>query len=233
MTFREAAIQVLKNNNNTPMSASEIWENAENDNLVKTKGKTPSASMFTILLMHSNNSVTCRKGKSFFTIVDENPHKFKIIEEENYIEEQEEIIEDDKLIYECVLDDGDLLRIYNNDGTLEYQKVNCDVGYTYFILDPQFDKVKIGRETKMGDRLKNFLTSNPRLEHMFSFPNALNEKYFHRKFDSLHSEREWFFHGKGIKDFINKEEIKREDAIKSYNLYLESKEQEKKFLSHF
>jgi hypothetical protein len=79
-TFTTAAIKVLKNNSNNPMSAREIWDEIEKKNLYTTTGKTPAASLSTIMLSSSSNSNIKQKSKKiFFECVGENPIKFKLI----------------------------------------------------------------------------------------------------------------------------------------------------------
>jgi len=237
MTFKDAAVQVLTNNQNKPLSASEIWDEIERLGLVQSNGKTPSASLHTRLLYYSDNSNSEHHYKEkVFTIVDKNPLKFVLL---NNIEPPisiEEEIETNKSIpiYECVLDDkGNILKVYNDNDTLKYETEYCTVGFTYFTLDEMRDKVKIGKETYLGDRLKVFKTANPGLKTIFTLPNITNEKVYHKIFDDLRSDGEWFFYAKGIREFIDNEKLKREDAIKSYNLFIESKNQEKEFLKHF
>ena len=237
MTFKDAAVKIL-NEKNVPMSASEIWEEISKQDLIQSNGKTPEASLSTVLLVYSNNSnISKKRNSEIFTIVDENPHKFILIKNDKV-----DIIEDvnkskntnsKELIYECVLDDGDILMVYNDNSTLSYDKVKCVVGYTYFILDETRQIIKIGRESIMGDRLKAFKTSNPDLKLKYIIPGDYNEKILHKKFDSLHYDREWFFYGKGIKDFIKNEKIKSENAKKCYDLFLDSKKYEKEFLRFF
>lgn len=88
MKFKEAAIEILKINNNEPLSAKEIFDRIVEKKLVETKGLTPERSLNTILLYSSNNSKTKFKYKKFhFEIVSENPLKFKLINFNNKMKE--------------------------------------------------------------------------------------------------------------------------------------------------
>jgi len=85
-TFITAAVKILKSNNNLPMSAREIWSEIEKNKLYKTTGKTPVASLTTIMLGSSSNSnITNKSKKVVFECVGENPIKFKLI---NYLSDR-------------------------------------------------------------------------------------------------------------------------------------------------
>ena len=234
MTFKDAAVQILIEMN-IPMSHTEIWNEIERQNLVVTKGKTPSATLYTTLLKYSNNSdgISTHAKNRVFTIVDNDPYKFILIDNDGLTDD--EVDESVKLtpIYECVYnDDGDILKIYDDEGTLKYE-IGESKGFTYFTLDPIRDKIKIGKETHLGNRVKAGKTFNPDIKVVFTFPDKSNETKFHDKFKELRSDGEWFFFAQGIKEFLENENSKRENAIKSYQLYLDSIEQEKEFLKCF
>jgi len=238
MTFKDAAVQILSERN-IPMSHTEIWNEIARQKLIVSNGKTPSATLYTILLKYSNNSdgMSTHAKTPYFTIVDKNPYKFILIDSDNGVDDltDEEFTESIKSdpIYECVLDsDGNILKIYDDNGTLKYEVGKSD-GFTYFTLDPIRDKIKIGKETHLGDRVKAGKTFNPDIKVIFTFPHKSNESKFHNKFDESRSDGEWFFFTKGIKEFLDNEILKAKDAIKSYELYLESTNQEKEFLNHF
>lgn len=79
-TFLSAAIKVLKMNNNKPMSSSEIWDIIEKNDLYRSSGKTPAASLNTVLHSKSINSNISSKSKHpEFECVGTNPIKFKLI----------------------------------------------------------------------------------------------------------------------------------------------------------
>jgi hypothetical protein len=77
MTFIEAAIEILRQNGNQPMSSSEIWNKISEQNLVNTSGKTPWASLNTILIYHSRPEY---KKTLYFNIVSNKPLKFTILD---------------------------------------------------------------------------------------------------------------------------------------------------------
>lgn len=77
MNFIEAAKFILNEFENKPMTSKEIWNEIDSRNLVKTVGKTPWASMNTILLSDCVDSpVTGNKTRNIFRIVEKSPSKF-------------------------------------------------------------------------------------------------------------------------------------------------------------
>lgn len=56
MRFLDAAIKILLDNGNKPMSANDIWKEISKQKLVETNGKTPWASLNTIILYGCINS---------------------------------------------------------------------------------------------------------------------------------------------------------------------------------
>jgi hypothetical protein len=80
MTFANAAQKILIDNNNEPMSTSEIWVKISEKDLVETKGKIPQGILLKTMSIHSDNSpVKDRKGTNIFTITQTSPIKFKLI----------------------------------------------------------------------------------------------------------------------------------------------------------
>jgi hypothetical protein len=80
MTFINAAQLILKENDNNPMSANEIWKIIDDRDLVETKGTTPWATLNANMLAYSDNSkMKFKYKKNIFTIVETNPAKFKLI----------------------------------------------------------------------------------------------------------------------------------------------------------
>lgn len=57
MTFLETATKILKDNNNQPMSSRDILDSIEKQSLVHTKGKTPWASLNSIMLYSSSTDL--------------------------------------------------------------------------------------------------------------------------------------------------------------------------------
>jgi hypothetical protein len=79
-TFIEAAQLILKQNDNKPMTALEIWEEVNTQNLVETIGKTPKASMNAQLIVYSDNTTAIGKKKnSIFRIIEDRPYKFILL----------------------------------------------------------------------------------------------------------------------------------------------------------
>jgi hypothetical protein len=189
------------------------------------------------MLYHSNNSNSTRLYKDkLFTIVSKNPMRYILFNCDNgndVVELTEEEIQSNPL-YECLLnEDGDILKIFNENDTLRYKTEKCTDGFTYFILDPVTKMLKIGLETIIGAREKAGKTFNPRIQTVFRMPHTFNESKYHKEFDDYRSDGEWFFYAKGIKEFIDNENMKRQDALKSYELYISSQKQEEEFMKHF
>ena len=87
MTFIEAAQLILKQNDNTPMSANEIWEQIEDLDLVKTKSVNPSHTLNANILAYSDNSNVSKKYKNkLFHVVSTNPAMFILINPENEVQ---------------------------------------------------------------------------------------------------------------------------------------------------
>ena len=87
MTFIEAAQLILKENDNTPMSANEIWEQIEDLDLVKTKSVNPSHTLNANILAYSDNSNVSKKYKNkLFHVVSTNPAMFILINPENEVQ---------------------------------------------------------------------------------------------------------------------------------------------------
>ena len=83
MTFINAAQLILKENDNRPMSANEIWDIIDDRDLVETKGTTPWMTLNAQMLSYSDNTNIFRKKKvKLFTIVENNPAKFKLINDD-------------------------------------------------------------------------------------------------------------------------------------------------------
>ncbi|NBP16817.1 hypothetical protein EBU95_20925, partial [bacterium] len=92
MTFAEAAQVILKQNDNQPMSAREIWEEIEERDLVETSGATPWTTLNAKLLSLSDNSnVSHKQKRKLFHLVAENPAMFILIEPEQEIQPDDEL----------------------------------------------------------------------------------------------------------------------------------------------
>lgn len=241
-TFKEAAVEILKDSD-IPLSASEIWEEILKRNLVDTKGKTPVATLTTILLYSSNNSdnVTFHYKTPIFTIVSENPNKYDLIEKR--IKLETEIIDSDnddvpdiienQPFYECVLDDkSTILQIFNESETLTY-KTKTGNSFTYFFPDEAKAQIKIGKTNNVENRFNTLKTGNPDINIDLVLPSDVYEKTLHNRFEKYHHKLEWYFYSKEIRQFISNEKKKRQLAIDCYREYNESISIENEFLKHF
>jgi hypothetical protein len=79
MTFIDAAKFILNEFGNKPMTSKEIWNEIEKRDLVRTGGKTPSASLSTVILNDCVDSpVKGNKSKNIFRIVGKDPMKYEL-----------------------------------------------------------------------------------------------------------------------------------------------------------
>ena len=77
MTFVDAAKFILEELGNKPMTSNEIWDEINNRRLVRTNGKTPAATLSTIILNDCvNSTVNGNKSRNIFKMVDSKPQKF-------------------------------------------------------------------------------------------------------------------------------------------------------------
>jgi hypothetical protein len=96
MTFIEAAQLILKQNDNQPMSAREIWDEIEEQDLVETSGATPWATLNASILTYADNSRSRIQRKiKLFHVVSDNPAMFILINPEQEVQPVEEPVEDD------------------------------------------------------------------------------------------------------------------------------------------
>jgi len=90
-TFMEAAQLILKQNDNQPMSAREIWDEIEQQDLVETKSLNPVSTLNSNMLAYSENSGLTKKYKNkLFHIVANNPAMFILINPEQEVQSVEE-----------------------------------------------------------------------------------------------------------------------------------------------
>jgi len=90
MTFIEAAQLILKKNQNEPMSARDIWDEIEKQNLVSSSGSTPWATLNAEMLRYSDNSKISKRKKKLFHIVAESPIMFILINPEQEVQPVED-----------------------------------------------------------------------------------------------------------------------------------------------
>lgn len=85
MTFLVACQFVLKQNDNRPMNANEIWEEIKKQNLVNTNGLTPWDTINAQMILYSTNSTAKNKKKnSIFQIIEgTKPYKFILLNPDN------------------------------------------------------------------------------------------------------------------------------------------------------
>jgi hypothetical protein len=81
MSFDIAAKSIFEDNGNQPLNSAELWKIMSLKGLVTTKGKTPVATLNSILLSGSINSTLATKSKRIlFELVEGNkPQKFRLI----------------------------------------------------------------------------------------------------------------------------------------------------------
>jgi hypothetical protein len=241
MKFIEAALKIL-NENNTPITANDLWEIIESRKLVPTMGKTPWQSLNAQMILYSSNSTAKGKHKnSLFTIIENTrPYQYilfnpndKIISEPSEIEETpiERV-----LLYQIVDKslDWKTLSIYNHDENIEYH-LGDSMEFTYIMEDQAHSTVKIGRTTNEPElRLNSLKTANPSIKLLHVFPSSqYSESELHKKFEIFRKDREWFFHANDVKDFIQSELIKHRDILESYEKRLELDKLESSMLNKF
>lgn len=221
MTFAEAAIKIFNENSNQPLSSREIWNKISEQNLIKSNGKTPWASLNTILLYHSKPEYN---KTILFDIVSNNPMKFIIsdINKPKDIIVDVEIEKNEKtLLYSTTSKELDWkkLTVYNNNENIEYELSDC-LEYTYIIQDKAHSTIKIGKTKNNPEiRFSQLRTANPSIQLLHVFPSdQWSESDLHNKFNDFKKDLEWFFNVKILKDFIVDEMNKHDKIIESFNI---------------
>jgi hypothetical protein len=234
MTFLEAAIEVLVQNKNQPMASREIWDKISELNLVNTLGKTPWASLNTILLHHSKIEY---KKTIYFDISSENPMKFSLSNLNNIHlgVEISEIPKEDEIniktpLYSITSKELEWkkLSIFNCNENIEYEVSDCDE-FTYVIEDNAHATIKIGKTKNDPEiRFNQLKTANPSIKLLHVFPSCQwSENELHNKFYDFQKDLEWFFFTKGLKNFLFDEMNKHEKIINSYKKKKELETSEK------
>ena len=248
MTFIDAAKQILIENNNLPMSPKEIWSKISEKKLVSTSGKTPQASLSTIMLYSSKDSPCNEKDQykiKYFEIIGNNPMKFRLLDYNNQISNQIQstistIIEEEStekvLLYQITSSEINWKKIsvYNNDENIEYIISDCDE-YTYIMEDKAHATIKIGK-TKNDPilRLNQLKTGNPSISMIHVFPSSqFSESVLHNRFSDSQKDLEWYFYTKILRQFISDEVKKHESIIKSYNKRVELDKIEQEMINLF
>ena len=223
MKFIEAAIEILRQNGNQPMKSREIWNKISEKKLIESKGKTPWASLHTILIYHSKPEYN---KKLYFNITSDKPQKFSILD----LNTIHLGVEDDDAISDSFIENTALysitseelgwkkLSVYNNNDNIEYRVSTCEE-YTYIIEDKAHATIKIGK-TKNNPllRFNQLKTANPsiKLLHVFT-SDQWSESDLHEKFNDIQKDLEWFFYTKGLSSFIIEEMDKHDKVLSSYN----------------
>jgi hypothetical protein len=248
MTFIDAAKQILIENNNLPMSPKEIWSKISEKKLVSTSGKTPQASLSTIMLYSSKDSPCNEKDQykiKYFEIIGNNPMKFRLLDYNTQISNPiqstistiiEEISIEKVLLYQITSSEINWKKIsvYNNDENIEYIISDCDE-YTYIMEDKAHATIKIGK-TKNDPtlRLNQLKTGNPSISMIHVFPSSqFSESALHNRFSDSQKDLEWYFYTKVLRQFISDEVKRHESIIKSYNKRVELDKIEQEMINLF
>lgn len=221
MTFIEAAIEILRQNGNQPMKSRDIWNKISEQNLIKTNGKTPWASLNTKLLYHSKPEYN---KKLYFNIVSDKPQKFTLLDLNTiHLSIEDDNISDDFIevspLYSITSKElgWKKLSVYNNNDNIEYRLSDCDE-YTYIIEDKAHATIKIGKTKNDPElRFNQLKTANPSIKLLHVFPSdQWSESDLHNKFNDIQKDLEWFFFTKGLRIFITEEMNKHDKIIFSY-----------------
>jgi hypothetical protein len=226
MTFIEASIEILKQNGNQPLSSREIWNKISEQNLVKTNGKTPWASLNTILIYHSRPDYKKNQKRTiYFSETSKNPIKFTILDLNTIhleIEKEDTNIEETlekSPLYSITSKELEWkkLTVYNNNENIEYELSDCNE-YTYIIEDKAHATIKIGKTKNDPElRFNQLKTANPSIKLLHVFPSEQwSESDLHQKFGDIQKDLEWFFFTKGLRIFISEEMNKHGRMLFSY-----------------
>jgi len=222
MTFIEAASKILIDEGNVPMTPKDIWSKICERNLYTSKGKSPSATLATVILRSSTNrNISYHTNNVIFDIIDNtSPFKVKLVQNTMPVVTQDEIISEKILLYQitCAETEWKTLSIYNNNENIEYDISSCDE-YTYIMEDKAHATIKIGK-TKNDPilRLNQLKTANPSISLLHVFPaSQFSESELHSKFTDYQKDLEWFFHAKSIKSFLLTEITKHTSILRAFS----------------
>ena len=246
MTFIEAAITVLKRRNNTPMSPKEIWDEITKQGLATSGGKTPWATLDTILRLHQKGSALSPavlkrsnpKGTIHFEAVG-SPMKFKLYSPPPVVATIQPAMvmppTTNKVVLHQTTDQSigwKTLSVVDDNGRILYEVADCPE-YTYMFGDAAHDTVKIGftRDEPEG-RLKYLRTGNPAITMDHVFPaSRYTEGALHAKFADVRKDGEWFFRAKSLKAFLALEKDKHAKVLEAYRYSIKMASLEKDMLS--
>lgn len=230
MTFIGAAKKILIDCGNLPLTSNQIWEKIKENGLVNTNGKTPWASLNTILLTHSQNSPVKSPAKTpSIEILGSNPMKFRLLNltenintpiDLNKEESTYKNIEDEKILLYQITSKSlnwKKLSVFNNNENIEYLLSDCEE-YTYIMEDKAHATLKIGKtKNDPESRLNQLKTGNPSINILHVFPSTqYSESDLHQRFNDFQKDLEWFFYSKGLKTFLSVEIEKHESIFKSF-----------------
>jgi hypothetical protein len=235
MTFLESAIFALQSNGNQPMSARDIWKYLSTNNLVTSKGKTPWASINTLVGYYTKDCKFQDKTKNpIFNQVSSAPAKFTLIDFQNVDKEVDSSLKSDKvLLYQVTSKELDWkkLSLFNNNDSIEYELSECE-DFTYIMEDKAHATVKIGRSIEPEKRFSQLKTANPSITLLHVFPSSqFSESELHSKFEDFRKDLEWFFKTKGLEKFLSNEIEKRKSIIDSFKKKNELNELENKMIN--
>jgi hypothetical protein len=111
LPFAKSTQLCLKNNNNMPMTSSEIWDQIKDYTTYITK--TPESSLSTVLGFFTENSNRKHKSKTpIFRIVSQNPNKYVLIDPNNI--QETEIDQNEKIDFDSDLtpDESDIFIMF-------------------------------------------------------------------------------------------------------------------------
>jgi hypothetical protein len=148
-TFIGAAQIILKQNDNKPMSAKQIWDQIEESDLVKTGGATPWASLNSKMILYSiNSNAKGKKDKNIFKIIEgTRPYKFILLDTDGEVQDDDDF------------DDLELVKAIKADSeervTNPFKQCVCILG------DPGVGKSVTAIETISEDQNHKFYLSIP------------------------------------------------------------------------
>lgn len=247
MTYIEAAIIILKESGNLPMTAQEIWDKISQSDMKFAKlGKSPVSTLNALMARSSvNKSMShSRKSGKFEILEDWRPAKFRladftktdikldVVELDEILKDEKEVLEN-QLLYQITSKELDWkkLSIFIQNENICYQLEDCEE-YTYIMQDAAHATIKIGKTKNNPElRLAQLKTGNPSISLLHVFPaSQFPESLLHKEFNDYQKDLEWFFHTKGVRNFLDKEIGKHNSIIESYLLKKKLDDIESKWL---
>jgi len=85
----------------------------------------------------------------------------------------------------------------------DFDATAASMDFTYFILDQQSNRIKIGRSSHPNRRLQQLKTGSANdLEIVATLPGGENESVLHDRFRHLRIKGEWFSYSSELKNYI-------------------------------